>query len=126
MGDINVVKDVGRLAKVKRLNNIAFAASWQRGDTRSIVNLLVDTERGSKIALLARTYDPGPSCGQGSYRAGRGAGGEIPVTVGVVIAGSLRGKESELEEGWGSILHCEEDNICRETSDLLGGVVGRE
>jgi hypothetical protein len=43
--------------------------------------------------------------------------------VGVVTARSLRGKESELEEGWGSILHCKEDNVCRETSDLTEDVV---
>jgi hypothetical protein len=67
MGDINAVKDVGRLrlVKGKGLNNIALATSWQEGDTRNIVDLLADPERTSKIALFARTYSPGPSRGQG-------------------------------------------------------------
>jgi len=36
--------------------NIALAASWQTGDTRSIVDPPVETKRASEIALLARTY----------------------------------------------------------------------
>ena len=56
MGDKNVVKEVGRLAKGKGLNNIAFAASWQTSDARGAVDFLVDTEHASGAALLARTY----------------------------------------------------------------------
>ena len=54
MGGAIAVKEVSRLAKGKGLNNIAFAASWQTGDARSAVDLLVDTERVIEGALLSR------------------------------------------------------------------------
>lgn len=56
--DKNAVKEVGRLAKGKGLNNIALAASWQTGDGRGAVDLLVDTERAGEAALLVRTHAP--------------------------------------------------------------------
>jgi len=72
-GGTRAVKEVGRLAQGKGLNDIAFAARWQTGDARSAVDLLVGTERASSAALLARTYVPS-RVGQGGERVGRGAG----------------------------------------------------
>ena len=39
-----------------RANNLAFAASFQCGDTRACVDLLVKTDRAPEAALFARTY----------------------------------------------------------------------
>jgi hypothetical protein len=60
MGDANAVKETGRLANGKGLNNTAFAASWQTGDARSAVDLLFDTARVGQAAQFARTYAPSP------------------------------------------------------------------
>ena len=118
MGDKNTVKEVGRLAKGKGLNNIAFAANWQTGDGRGAVDLLVDTERASEAALLARTYAPS--------RVGKAVGawrGELEkkgrTKVGALIADPLRGEERELfEEGWEEVLHREEGVVGRETNGV--------
>jgi coatomer subunit beta' len=45
------------LAK-RGLNNIAFAALLQLGDTAACVDLLVQTDRAPEAALFARTYNP--------------------------------------------------------------------
>ena len=39
-------------------NNLAFAASFQCGDARACVDLLVKTDRAPEAALFARTYAP--------------------------------------------------------------------
>ena len=124
MGDANAVKEVGRLAKGKGLNNIAFAASWQTGDARSAVDLLVDTERASEGALLARTYAPS--------RVGKAVNawrGELEkkgrAKVGALVADPLRGDERELfEEGWEDALDREENIVGREPNgaDIETGV----
>lgn len=44
------------LAKGKRLRNIAFAVSWQIGDARNAVDLLVDMGGASEDTVLVRTY----------------------------------------------------------------------
>jgi hypothetical protein len=51
MVSTNAVKQVGRLAKGKRLIHIAFAD----GDVRSAVDLLVGVERSREGTLLAQT-----------------------------------------------------------------------
>jgi coatomer subunit beta' len=118
MGDKNAVKEVGRLAKGKGLNNIAFAANWQTGDARGAVDLLVDTERASEAALLARTYAPS-RVGKAVERVARGAGKKGRTKVGALIADPLRGEERELfEEGWEDTLHREEDVVGRETNGV--------
>jgi hypothetical protein len=58
MVDANAVKETGRLMNGKGLGNTAFAASWQTGDARSAVGLLIDTERARKAAQFAWTYAP--------------------------------------------------------------------
>ena len=55
MVNTNAVKEVVCLVNGEGLNNIAFAASWQTGDVRSGVGLLIGTEWASKAALLVRT-----------------------------------------------------------------------
>jgi coatomer subunit beta' len=117
-GDTAAMKDVGRLAKGKGLNNIAFAASWQTGDARGAVDLLVDTERASEAALFARTYAPS--------RVGKAVNawrGELETKgrarVGALIADPLRGEEHGLfEEGWEQALHREEEVVGRETNGV--------
>lgn len=42
----------------KGQNNLAFAAYWQLGDSKSAIDLLVNTDRAPEAALLARTYAP--------------------------------------------------------------------
>ena len=118
MGDKNAVKEVGRLAKGKGLNNIAFAASWQTSDARGAVDLLVDTERASEAALLARTYAPS--------RMGKAVDawrGELEkkgrTKVGRLIADPLRGEERGLfEEGWEEVLEREEKVVGREMNGV--------
>jgi hypothetical protein len=103
MGDANVIKEVGPLAKGKGLHNITFAASWQTGDARTAVDLLVDTGRAR---TFARSH-----VGKAVY-ASRGEKGWA--MVGAPIADPLRGDEHELfEEGWKAILHREENIVGR-------------
>ena len=118
MGDQHAVKEAGRVAKGKGLNNVAFAASWQTGDARGAVDLLVDTERASEAALLARTYAPS-RVGKAvtSWRAELEKKGRAK--VGALIADPLRGEERKLfEEGWEEALRREEDVVGRETNGV--------
>ena len=109
----SAVKEVGRLPKGKGLDTIAFAASWQTGDARGAVDLLVDAERACEAALLARTYAP--------Y-------GELERKGRALIGDPLRGEERELfEEGWEDILHLfrEMNEVHIDTRvDLKTGFVG--
>ena len=42
----------------KGQNNLAFATLFQLGDTKSCVDLLVNTRRIPEAAIFARTYAP--------------------------------------------------------------------
>lgn len=44
--------------EAKGLNNLAFATSFQLGNTQSCVDLLIKTQRAPEAALFARTYAP--------------------------------------------------------------------
>jgi hypothetical protein len=58
MDDTTAVKEVCRLVRGKELNNTPFAASWQTGDVRSAISLLVDMEHVSGVARPAQRYAP--------------------------------------------------------------------
>lgn len=42
----------------KGQNNVAFAALWQLGDPKAVIDLLIQTDRAAEATLLARTYAP--------------------------------------------------------------------
>ena len=77
MVNANAVKEVDGLANALGLKNIAFVASWQAGNMGSAVNLLLDTERASRLRCfrgrMHRLVWPRHlTCGAGSWiRKGR-------------------------------------------------------
>ncbi|RXW23627.1 hypothetical protein EST38_g2218 [Candolleomyces aberdarensis] len=57
-GDKSGLDKLSETAEEKGMNNLAFAARLQTGDTKGCVGLLERTGRGAEGALFARTYRP--------------------------------------------------------------------
>ena len=97
--------EVDCLANSDGLDNTTFVARWQTGDVRSAVDLLVDTERASSAALLARSYARSYAQSYAQSRVAKAFNAwrrELEkkgrAKVGALIGDPLRGEERELFE----------------------------
>ncbi|WWD01046.1 hypothetical protein V866_007984 [Kwoniella sp. B9012] len=127
LSDRKGLERLGGLAKEKGQNNIAFASYLQLGDSKSCIDILVETNRLPEAALFARSYAPQEIPGVvGKWK--KSLDGEGRSKISHTIADPLEDKElfgnegslGSNEEGSGVLVEKDEDEVPQEPQGATG------